>query len=1112
MTTPKRLIEVGFPLEAVSLDSVHEKNVRHGHLSTLHIWPARRPLAACRATLIGALLPDPGSEKARKNLYERMAGKVMSDIEDDTTDGRRVSIPKPKTVGGILHWGRERSSELEWFRERIRDVRGGRPPRVLDPFAGGGAIPLEAMRLGCEVEAADINPVAWFLLRCALEYPQRLAGRTRPLPSSVTGDRDFMRAYWKSRGYRGREVEGRLAAMDGELSGARKGKMEGRLFSVEEPPEANLAWQVRAWSHQVLGQVRRRLASRYPVYAEFEPLRDEGKSGEGREPRLLEPDAEGRVSLDPLNDEFDGAYLADRRKPRWVAKPAAAYLWARTVPCKRCRAEMPLLKTRWLCRRPGKRILLTMEPNAARTGVEFGVRRVATSGGSVDRRQAAEIGAGTTSSAGARCPCCSSIMTTEDLRIAARDGRMGEVMTAVVVKGSRSKEYRRPRKEEIQAASVDEDSLDELYRDIPFGLPEEKLERQRPSPNARGVSGLPPYGFRSWEALFTRRQLLALGSIVREVRVAAEDLETVSRSWREAIVAYLANILSKTTDYCSAFCSWHNGRETLRDTFARFALPIVWDYCEVNPLARTSGGFPRMAEWVGRYLDHSGTAAAAASRPRIHARSALTAPSGGFDVICTDPPYYDAIPYSDLMDFFHVWLRRVLFGVSSEMDDAFSRPLGPKWSAESADGELVDQPGRFGSDRTASRRAYEEGMFRAFEKCRESLREDGRLIVVFANKQPDAWETLVSALIRAGFTVTGSWPIRTEMANKVAGGARLSSSVWLVCRRRSRAAAPGWDRKVLGEMRRSVVERLRVFWDAGLRGPDFVWAATGPALEVFSRHPVVRRVAPLRTVSEGLGDSPASTREPTKGAARPPRATLGVGEFLREVRRMVVDFVVGRVLTGEEPDDARRERGGGAADEPDSRRKPSNDEATAGLDDVTTYYLLHRQDYGLESIPAGASILYAQSCGLADRDLFGVFDLLEKGGTASRGSREVRGEETEAGEADDGAGAGDGGTVRLKPWKRRGRKTAREDRGARPVPLIDHAHRLMALWRAGEEKEVNEYFHNRGLLRDRLFGRVLQALIELAPVESEERALLESVSKHLEARAGGAVNPNLGAQ
>ena len=219
MTKNKRLIEVAFPLKEVSLDSVHEKNVRHGHISTLHIWPARRPLAAARAALIATLLPDPGNADERKAILKRMAGKVVEKTEHKRLNGRIVEKTKEVTEGGILHWGRENGEALQWFRDEIRKAYGGRAPKVLDPFAGGGAIPLEAMRLGCDVTAMDINPVAWFILKCTLEYPQKLAGQTQPLPEFAVADREFMTSYLKAKGYKGtrlRTALQRLGHGDGD--------------------------------------------------------------------------------------------------------------------------------------------------------------------------------------------------------------------------------------------------------------------------------------------------------------------------------------------------------------------------------------------------------------------------------------------------------------------------------------------------------------------------------------------------------------------------------------------------------------------------------------------------------------------------------------------------------------------------------------------------------------------------------------------------------------------------------------------------------------------------------------------------------------------------------
>ena len=1126
MTPDTRLIETAFPLKQVSRASVHEKSVRHGHLSTLHVWPARRPLAASRAAVLAALLPAPDGEVARRRVLERMAA--------------------------VLSWGEEDPAEIERFRAAVRAAFGGRAPRVLDPFAGGGAIPLEAMRLGCEAEAADLNPVAWFLLRCTLHHPRALAGARRPLPGFAVQERAFAEAFLKAQGVKGK------AALRAELD--RLGHDDDEAAQLTAPDleraspaaEADLAWHLRAWGRRVLARVRRKLAARYPTYAEFEPRRRKGRGRAAgrerrvryrrREPRLLTPDAEGRVSPAALNAEFDSFYLEQDANPRWVAKPAVAYLWARTVPCHDCRAEIPLLKTGWLCRKSTKRVRLTMTPaEDGGGGVALGVETVGETVGARDDDR--RLGAGTMSRSGVSCPVCGSVTTMADLRAAGRAGRLGARLTAVVVDGQEGKEYRPPTADEIAAARVEADELETLYAEIPFGLPDE------PTPKA-GVGAsrafsVDGYGFTTWRSLFTDRQLLALGAFVREIRRAAglngptapapssrsspapefadgtdrlgsnsiaadsrgRDARAVAPSaaadvWREALAVYLTCAVSKAADYGSAICSWHNSGEKLRNTFARFALPMVWDYCEVNPLSETTGGFLAAVEWVARVVEHLETAAADAPAPTVAQRSAMASADGGpFDLICTDPPYYDAIPYSDLMDFFHVWLRRALHGLSPEVDAAFADPRGPKWDAAAGDGELIDDAARFDGDRAASKRNYEDGMARAFVRFRDALRDDGRLVLVFANKSPDAWETLVSALIRAGFTVTGSWPIRTEMETRQRSfaSAALSASIWLVCRKRPAAARQGWDGKVLAAMEASITARLRGFWDAGIRGPDFVWAATGPALEAFSRHPVVKK-------------------------ADAPGERLTVAEFLRRVRRMVVGFVVSRLLD---------QRDGAAGD----------------LDDPTTYYLLHRNDFGLAPAPAGACILYALSCNLSDADLAGRLDLLVRGG---RGGDEEEDPETEvdgggaadaaeavadrggagavgamaadagrgaagAAEEDAGgagaagaetrtAGRASGGEVRLKPWgRRRARDLGEPAADGAPPPLVDCLHRTMQLWKTGEQRRVDAFLEARGLWRHELFARVTQAIVELAERGSEERALLESIQNHL--RTGGGAMP-----
>ncbi|MDR3358284.1 MAG: DUF1156 domain-containing protein [Desulfovibrio sp.] len=1048
-----RLIEAAFPLKRTSLDSVHEKNVRHGHLSTLHIWPARRPLAACRAALLATLLRDPGESEARSHLCERIGGNIV----ESTGRDQRASL---KTDGGVLHWlgtepksGKkaqkehkqmvaERERELNALIEEIRKAYGGRAPRVFDPFSGGGAIPLEAMRLGCEAHANDLNPVAAFVLGATLKYPQALAGKDVPLPEFIRDDAAFMKDF---------------AA--GHPETRQPGAATEQLSLLEQSGRymADLSWHVRAWGQWVLQDARKALGKRYPTYAVFEP-KDDKAPYEPRQPELVPPDKDGLPDVHALNKNFGEQYLKDERNPRWIVRPTVAYLWARTAECKNCRNLIPLLKTKWLCKtKAGKRAALKVE---ARDGIVFFDvwNNVPVKNGGAAQKRAfdQETGKGFMSGAGATCPHCGNIMTMDDLRREGKAGRLGAMPTAVVYEGRKGKEYRRPFPEEINQAEVTGEELEAAFRDVPFGMPDEPM----PDENALGMS-IPKYGFNCWSSLFSpRRQLLALGTLVTSIRKAIAKCEAEAESfgydenWVEAIGTYLAIVLDKVADYNSTICTWHLSGEKMRQTYARFALPITWDYAESAFLNNVGGSFSAQLEWVARYIEHA-LAALRSTPPPTITRQSATRPTGRiYDAIVTDPPYYDAIPYSDCMDFFYVWLKRVTHGTVLDKG-LFAAPLAPKWDNDAQDGELIDDASRHNGDRSASKKAYEDGMAQVFARCHESLAPDGRLVVVFAHKHPDAWETLVSAMIRAGFTVTASWPIQTEMVNRMRGlsSAALSSSVWLVCKKRSPAAATGWDAKVLTTMEESITEKLHAFWDAGIRGPDFVWAATGPALTAYSAHPVIKK-------------------------ASSPGESMSVTEFLGHVRRMVVNFVVGRVL--------KTDAAGGSDDQ--------------RMDAVTAYYLLHRNDFGMEEAPAGACILYATACGLTDRDLESAYRLVsKKGSSVTEPALNDETEEDEEPESDTAGSSSGGGKIVLLPWSKRDHRTlGLEVPGSAPVPLIDRAHKLMRLWKAGDVREVDRYIDACALRRNELFMQLLQALTELS--ENSERSLLESISNHLHAK------------
>lgn len=1073
-----RLIEHAFPLEQTSLDSVHEKNVRHGHISTLHIWPARRPLAACRAALIATLLPDPSAQakpdgmsdedwnheiiRQRRELCEKIGGIVDKTIEKKKMpNGQTIERDKKITKGGILHWGRETENKelLDWFRGEIRKANGGRAPRVLDPFAGGGAIPLEAMRLGCETTAVDINPVAWFILKCTLEYPQQLAGKTYPLPEFIIHDDAFMEAFYKAHPH----LVGRTKKTKKQIE---KEEKQPGFFDKPDSgriPKADLAWHVRAWGQWVLQNARRDLARFYPTYADFEPVPGGHPKPYEKQPMRLVPLREdGTPDVQALNAEFSKEYLHDKSNPRWIAKPTVAYLWARTVACKNCRAVIPLLKTRWLCKKDKKRVLLTMTPNVERTGVVFGIEtNVPVKGGNTAQRREhdKQLGGGTMSQSGAKCPCCNTIMTKEDIQIRGRQAQLHESLTAVVCDGLLGKAYRRPTGYELKILDDVNEANCSLFSKLPFGIPHEPVIL-----DGKGNTWCSLYGVDEFCKVFTPRQLLALGSLALYTRKAFSVMTEANLPPEhiEAVIGFLTLTVGRIADFTSKCVTWTPGGEFLGHTFVRWALPFVWDYCEGNPLSDKSGNYLGAVEWVSKVVTHVLSASShSETMPGVFLNSVIRLEGYElFDAVVTDPPYYNAIGYSVLMDFFYIWHRRILHGVI-DTEYLTEENLAPKWDHEKNDGELVDDSSRFGGDKTLSKNNYENGMARAFRTVHSVLNTNGRMVVVFAHKEPDAWETLVGAIIQSGFVVDGSWPIMTERSSRMRsmGSAALSSSVWLVCMKRSTLAKPGWDKDVLEEMRRKIQDQLREFWDAGIRGPDFVWAATGPALEAYSKHPIVRKA-----------------NEP---------GPMTVNEFLTHVRRMVVDFVVGRVLSGD---------GDGATDE-SATDNPNRDR----LDEPTAYYLLHRHDFGLEEAPAGACILYAVSCGIADKELADTWDLI--GFTKGKSVEEAYEASDDDQETDSDVTEESGSKVKLKTWlQRHGRSMGYEAPGGRPVPLIDRVHRVMHLWKAGDLHKVDEYLDENGLRRHELFRRLLQSLIELAATGSEERSLLESISNHIQGK------------
>ena len=702
-------------------------------------------------------------------------------------------------------------------------------------FAGGGAIPLEAMRLGCEVIANDYNPVAWFILKCTLEYPQRLAGKTQPLPDLVLDEKPNLE-------------------------------------------KGDLADHVRLWGQWVLENARKELADYYPI--------------------------------------IDN-------------KPTVAYLWARTIPCQdpQCAATVPLLKTLWVCKKEEKILkdtpenrdrpdFLRLKKTKNQTKVVINSKRTLKLCPDPKTKQVrfeittpkktTDVGEPTMSGATATCPFCESQQPTDYIKRCGHEGKLKAQMTTVVYQEEYGKEYRPPTQAEIDAAEIPEEALNAIAEWILLGRPDE------PMPGAKMLGFVVPlYGFKKWSDVFTNRQLLALMTFVKWTKKSRDDIERFgySAEWMETINGYLACAFNRMLDFSSTLISWISSAEAIGHTFVRYALPMTWDFSEGVIPNEVRGGYQLC---LGKVLSSLKTIRRAhiAETPNcvILRQSATDAISREIDAIITDPPYYDAIPYADLSDFFFVWLRRT-FG--TQFSDIVSEPLTPKIN------ELVQHAGRFEGNNDEAKRFYEKGMTESFQNAHEALSDDGRIVIVFAHKEPDAWETLVKSMIESGLVVTASWPIDTEQGGRMRaqGSAALATSLWMVCRKRPVNARNGHYGKVKREMQERIIERLRYFWDVGIRGPDFVWTAIGPALESYSSYKVVKwNTGKLFTVTE----------------------------FLTEVRRMVTDFALGQILHGT---------------------------STEALDEWTRYYLMHKDYFRTENAPVGECILLAQGYGVSLDDL-----------------------------------------------------------------------------------------------------------------------------------------------
>ena len=778
MTYPKRLIEVDLPIKRISAHARREKSIRHGHISTLHIWWARRPLAACRAVICAALWPDPADPECPQAFRDAAAEVLQTFVTEVTSSLALAESCSPQSYGnwqGVLKGGglsavRPEHQNLmrhllldfiadfsNWdnatkpaylkaaraLTQAAHEALGGEPgtrPLVVDPFAGGGAIPLEALRVGADAFASDLNPVAVLLNKVVLEYIPRYGQQ--------------------------------------------------------------LADEVRKWGQWIKEEAEKELAEFYPK--------------------------------DP-----DGA-------------TPIAYLWARTVRCEGpgCGAEVPLMRSLWLANRPKNGIALKIIPDPVEKRVDFEILRDA---------KAKDVGDGTVARGSAACPVCGYTTSVASVRrqFKVRSGGAADARLIAV---------RRPEPEggERSFRGATDGDLFAIHRAVEVLDEQERTDKSplsfvpdEPTPLGGGKGAgrafsQRNYGMDRFRDLFTPRQALSLARFARLVPEVGKMLRsTADPNLADAVQTCLALSLDRLADFNSSLCTLNStgGRGVLH-TFARPALPMIWDFLETNPFndvgANWDGCINALVETILAHC-HGGASATVESASAID----HPLPDEACAAVVTDPPYYDAVPYADLSDFFYVWLRRTLPIV---MAAAFSQALTPK-----EDECILD-------DAKGKDQAYFRAtMCLAMAEARRITVPDGIGVVVFAHKTMAGWDAQLQAMIDGGWTVTGSWPIDTERPGRLRamGSAALTSSIHLVCRPRPNShtstppnahTAVGDWRDVLHELPRRIHDWMPRLAHEGVVGADAIFACLGPALEVFSRYDRVEKASgeavPLREYLE----------------------------------------------------------------------------------------------------------------------------------------------------------------------------------------------------------------------------------------------------------------------
>jgi putative DNA methylase len=764
MTPKKKLIEVALPLEAINIASAREKSIRHGHPSTLHLWWARRPLAAARAVIFAQMVDDPSAhpdifptEKKQENERQRLFRIIEDLVKWENTTNETVLQQARDEIWQSWRYTCAENADQPRAKELFDRYK---LPAFHDPFAGGGALPLEAQRLGLESYASDLNPVAVLINKAMIEIPPKFAGQPPVNPESR-----------------------RKLGASGSWRGA-----------------TGLAEDVRHYGLWMRDEAEKRIGHLYP---KIEVTADMAKE---------------RPDLKP----YVGRKLT-----------VIAWLWARTVKSPNpafAHVDVPLASTFMLSTKAGKEAYV--EPVIESAGYRFAVKV-----GKPKEAEGAKNGTKLARGANFKCLMSGAPIASDHIYGEANAGRMGARLMAIVAEGDRGRVYLAPTPE-MEAIAL-------------TAQPEWKPEVAMPE-NPRWFSP-PLYGLKTYGDLFTPRQLVALttfSDLVQEARervkrdaiaaglhVDGEALATGgwgAGAYADAVGVYLALAVDKVADRNSTVCAWASLREHARNTFGRQAIPMVWDFAESNPLSDSSGNFEGgIVSIVVGLGSLNPTAAGYAGQVDAQSQDIAAA-----KVVSTDPPYYDNIGYADLSDFFYVWLRRALRPVFPEL---FATLAVPK--AE----ELVATPYRHGSKDKAET-FFLHGMTQAMHRLAEQAHPSFPVTIYYAFKQAESdgadgttntgWDTFLAAVIKAGFAISGTWPMRTELERRIIGSGTnaLASSIVLVCRQRSANAPTATRRDFVTALKAELPQALAHLQAGNIAPVDLAQAAIGPGMAVYTRY------------------------------------------------------------------------------------------------------------------------------------------------------------------------------------------------------------------------------------------------------------------------------------